>query len=1248
MKIHVILIIILILVITLPISSASVNATPATSSSTVMRYNFSEVPAGGFPQNGGGFTFTIINESDNYHVRVEHTPLGNGLNIFSEPVDGNVSWTSLGIGFPINPDMDLSISFEWNYNSSYTDTASNLFFESSGSTILRQYFGPIYGKESYLSHGSTVTMGSEPQINTAYTANISITDGISLYYSFGKGNGTTSLAPLELPIKRIVSGSDGELLIGAPYCNITIFSISVENLSMISDPAVSTPQQMNISSYGSFTGISQTDRGFSYDPYLNSLIFLSPSNSTVNSVNLENKSIRHIIKVSGDLNESYSVTEGHDYYVLINGDSDSRVLRINQKTLTADYVGGLLNCGAVEGIVVWNHTEAAIICKSHVVLDNLSTSSIHNFTLNGSEILNENISGDMLSLETANSSTGLILFYDLDMKTLKLVRKGESELAGFPSFNLEGSFFTRRYSFSLLNNNFSSGNYISFPGVGSLYVNGSMRILSGYPGGIVVSLNGSYYLVNSTDIDPLPFGNSSVFLTAYNNSIIVLRNGSIYTYFNGSDPFPNPQISVAFHLRRYYTGMNATLNFTAVSSSRISATAAVDGKQAEVNGQSIQIVPENLKNGTNYVNMTVTNQQGYVLKTGDSFNVDDFRPEVAFQNNVSSSETGSVLNFSIARIPYRDIYSVFYNGSEIEGRDGNYSINLPAGLYGNNSFLIEVEDIYGRSYNLSFSTFLYPEINTGNLSIQNGSYLKNSSVYLEWHRVANISFYRVYASGPGELIERNLTGVGINLSLVNGNWSISVYGIFPTGREVSIGNTTFHVMTYSPGISLLVGRRNMSFYGNQGVENWSLIIHTNTTSNLIISIVNAQGRVILSKYYNNTEKEILNLSGYKTRIHDGSYRVCVNATGHSGLSETSSYEIRINNTIPSMNWVNGTYFTNSSSFSFPFPSTGNLIFSIMNLSSISGRNAIFNGNYFSFKGNYSATRFEILEEDSYGDWNISYSEIIHSTIPPQLYLQKPAAKGYGEYVFNYTGSDPVNSTVDLYVNGILKEQEKGPSGEFTFVARHDGIYHFYAIETDLCGNTAISPTLVLNVTSFPVLSNAYITVSQFLGLGWIKAVLIGNSTSSLKYEFILDSHPMGWNRSPFTLFLPGYNNLTLLVKNGSQEEVFSKRVFSTGPAPEIAALVISLYILWRRSFRGTGDEKVLIDYIRQNSDMPVRDLIYNAYFNGLSRHAVRKFIESNRGSIFKESRDPDGNTYLSMAAENMEGSPTAPENVRYN
>jgi hypothetical protein len=116
--------------------------------------------------------------------------------------------------------------------------------------------------------------------------------------------------------------------------------------------------------------------------------------------------------------------------------------------------------------------------------------------------------------------------------------------------------------------------------------------------------------------------------------------------------------------------------------------------------------------------------------------------------------------------------------------------------------------------------------------------------------------------------------------------------------------------------------------------------------------------------------------------------------------------------------------------------------------------------------------------------------------------------------------------------------------------------------------------------------------------------------------------------SRFSCLVTAQSLFTFFNRTG--DPVYSRRVFSTGPIPEIAVAIFILTVALRRNLRGSKSEKEILEYIRRNGNADLRSLIRNAPGSGVSRTEVKRLIKRNPGKLLTRYLDPDGNFYISI------------------
>lgn len=1229
MKLHIYVIIILILGITLPIQVVSAGGTHANAESGFMDYNFSNPATGTFPSNGSGFSFLIRNESNNYRVTTEKTIFGKGLNIYSKPLDGVVNWTTFEIKFPLSPNMTLRLTFNWNYNSNYYSTMSNIFLNFGGNTILRQYFGPGYGSSDYLNASGTTKIGADPQMNRNLTIQITLDNARTLFYSFG--NGSDPASPVQFPI-NIVKGiqtSNGSLIIGGPFCNITLFNISLKNLSSVMQLSKTEGLGWRESNLTGSYSINSSDHFFSYDPVIDSLIFENSANNSIYALNLQNHTTWKIM-VTGST-QRITNTIGYDgfYYYLVSNVTDSKVIRIDESDLSWEYIGSVIPASNLTPVYVKGNSEMLLYGSGKAFLLNLSTGKDSCIRVQGSNITGEYVNGSQLSFSVLNETEGTVIQYGVNLSDSTFEKIEQRNVSFFPSDISIQSVNGSHLSYFIWKSSPVEGNFVSSMSSEIWYTNLSIVPVLSTNKGLVAKSSGNYIFMDGSGLSSIPISDGSRILAAYNSSIICFNSGRIYIVYTGLYPIPDTNISVEYHLRNYYSGTSADLNFSVISNSSYTDKAFINGIPALIVNDSVVIHPDQLMNGTNNVSIFARNIMGSEINSSAEFLVDDFQPVIVLEQNSTSFSEGSKIGIKLANIPLNDIEALYLDGFILNPVNGSYFTESPLNVTGNYSMHFRILDIYGRSYNISRNIFIMPFTQIGNITIRNGSYVSSNNVSFSWKPVRNVSDYEVEAVSNQS--RKNVTVIEDNATLVlqNGEWRILVFGIFPYGQKVQIGYSVIHILTYPPSLHVRMSRDYVSFSSDSAGANPTINITANLTSEINIFVFSPDGREIIDSNDSGSLNFTFALENYKDRLTtDGEYRAVITATGLSGMSNLSQICFRVNNSLPSFSWLSSIYYTNSSIFNISFPSSPMESLQIHRANG-SGRSS-FNGRSFLFSGNFSASRFTITEENRYGSINTTSIEIVYSRVDPEINLSAPVSDGQGKIIVNYTVSDQVNSTVYLYLNDKIEGSYGKRNGSIVLSFSRDGKYNIYATVKDICGNSNRSETIDFTISSIPFLSNVILNARQVLGFAWISPKLEGNDTSSFSYGIYLNSRYIGSDGSTFTILMPGYSTISVHVFNRTGDPVYSRRVFSTGPIPEIAVAIFILTVALRRNLRGSKSEKEILEYIRRNGNADLRSLIRNAPGSGVSRTEVKRLIKRNPGKLLTRYLDPDGNFYISI------------------
>lgn len=1230
MKLYVIIAIILLVGIVPHVSNAS-QRTAERSGGRTDSLNLSLETPGHFPEAEDGYTFSILNHSNDYNISVVQTGYGNALNIWSSPNDGVIQWTDLGITLPVYSNANVSFTYSWNYNNNYLDTISNFALQGPAGRMIYQHFGSARGMNDTINGNGSYAIGKMPPINTRLVDNFTIGSSILDPVLFFMGNLSTSEneGPIAVIPSNFSSSGGIELVVGGPFCNITIYSISITNLTYGVFPAYGgNAGNMKEKSIGYFPGLGPDDGHFSYSAGSSSLIFLNSSAHSIESLNLNNQSLKVINKINGS--ESYILTTSkYGIYTVFNGNNTgTNITQISESNLSESKFSLNYSMEGTIAILQGSPSSYAAISSNSTTLINNST-IVRTFAENGSDLIAASFRNGTVSV--LRYSVGFNAFYRYEISTSKgfstnsvflypqtvtgfeshlLLRNSSAIASAYASTPAAGTFINSGSNLRFLVPEISSGNLIQ-----------EGALISGINGSYILNSTGYYSLRNSTGLD---------FIFSSGNSLFFLHGRNLTVFYDGNYPVQRGNISIALNLSSYYDGVHSSINISIISSSRYTVRAFVDGISCEASNSSITFDSYDFSNGTNSVCVTAGNSFGDSVSVMRDFLIDNYAPDIHFNSNLSDIKGGTNISMEIGNVPENYVRNITVKGYRINGNSDRYIIQIPPSMGGSQIINISIVDLFGRHYNFSYMAFVIPEISPTNLSIIDGNYISSGNLNLTWKPVNGSDYYEIIEISNGVLRTIRTNYSREFLEIPNGNCNLSVYAIFSGGSKILVGRSNFTVMDYGPDLNLRLNSTLASFFGDSKA-NEELLITVNTSSSLEITVLGPQNQALSEVNLSDSSEKVLNLSRLKGVFsQSGIYRIEVSGTDLSGLTSEKCIEIIVNNTIPTLSYVPDTFYTNTSAYKLNslFRGSGQYNLSII---SINGSSAsVSNEGIMEFTGNYSRSVLNITYVDPYGNWNFSHFTVVYSDSLPTVSIDNIEYSGNGTYTVNYSSNSEVPENIRFLLDGSVVNTTTSEYGRIWIKFTRNGIYTVQILSRDACGNTYSSIPVNLSVKVFTVINSMNFRGIFLINFGFLKIQLNGTSLNDVKIKMLVDGRPSGSSSVVLFTLLPGFYNVTGIADYANHQRIIRESVFSTGIIPEFLLAALFIWIYVHRNYKGTKDSGAILQYLKSRPDVPLRVILKESGSNNISKSALRKFLREESGSKLTRKRDPDGEIYVTV------------------
>ncbi|MCL4341501.1 MAG: hypothetical protein M1431_05350 [Candidatus Thermoplasmatota archaeon] len=1191
--------------------------------------NFSSEPLGVFPSSENGFSFTVLNHSNNYNISVVNTQYGKALNIWSSPNDGIIQWTTLGINLPSSGDANISFTFSWNYNNNYLNTISNIALASSGGKMLDQNFGSARGLNDTVTGVEKYTVGKMPPIGQRLTDNLTVGGSNKEPVLFSMGNGHNQSIGDSLPIFPLnFSGNGGlSLDIGGPYCNITIYAISISNGTSGMFPVYGGyDSSMKEKSLGYFPELGSKSTDFRYDELDNSLIFVNRSTFNVEELNLNNQSLRVLSSARAGYEFLYAMAGYGIYSVFYSNQSSTTVTRINESNMTVS--SRIFNFSLHGNISVLQESSDlyGILTDDSAILLNLK-GKLASFMVNGSLPLSASFVNGVLKTIRYSQQDREVYSYEINSTTDSMFHKVQTEIAEFPSYNYSFSFENDTCMMSVSRSVPGNGNFLN-ENLTGIYLGSGIESAALFQSSVIFSNASRYYILNSSGYYSLNLSSNMRYMASHNDSIFFMENGNIKVLYEGAYPFINGSISVSISQKPFYSGNSSEINISVHSESPWTIIAFIDQVEFPVHNSIILFNPENLNNGSSVLSLTVNNSVGnsYIFRQ-DIF-IDNYRPRVNFNSSTNAISAGSNVSFSIQNVPDNYVNNISVNGFFLSREGSYYLFHVPSASGGNMTINITIRDLYGRILNIKIPSFIIPKIPVSNLSLLAGSFLSSGYLNLKWPSVSGASNYTVNATGINGMESFASENTTEFIQLGNGRWNVIVNAVFPDGVRMVIARANFTVMTFTPHITALFNRTNASFFGNSR-SNITLQVASNITSSVKIRIDGPNNLPVNRIEMANVTFAVLNLRSIKNTFHqNGTYIFNIKATDKAGLSSSENLSLNVNNTMPSLSYLKKRIYTNERVYRLDLQNSSGGYFVTLVVNH-TGPSPVLNTNgSVSFSGNYSSVVLNITYVNSFGNWNSRNLRMVYSNVPPVVSINEIRYMGNGSYMVNYSSSSPVNETITFSLGTSVVYNTSIEAGHFLLNVSHNGNYSIRIVSRDICGNLYTSVNSNLTVKAFPQVSSMRIEASNFPGFGLLKVVLRGYILNDVSVRLYLNGRKLGGTNGLLLTILPGYYNVSAVAQYDGHRVIRSVSIFSTGILPEVVIAVAISILYLDRNYRGSRDADVIMEYLMSMGIIPIRTLIKEARRKGVSRAAIRKFLKGESGKYFEVRKDPDGDMYL--------------------
>lgn len=1232
-----------IMMITMPVALGSVPEPSSSSlSSSHNFYNFSSLSTGSVPVGNSWIDFKTVNSTAGFGYSIKSTAYGNALHVSSDS-----ETVRSYLDMQVNYSLPVSVSFYimWNNSASNIYRYNHIYFKAGNSEPLEYSFGV---KNDILQSGFNTSSGSEissfvPVSNDIYRVNVSIVPPLgSMSFQIENENSRNISFPLFFNGIGQEDSGNLSILFGGLISAIYIYNITVEkNISkgFLGNYAGNFSYISNSSSIGAAeTPYSGNETHPLLDIPLNTVIYVL-ENGSVGGYNYFDQKTS---LVSQYLNSSFlkiETLQNSAYYIILWFHSNSLQMQfVNRTTLALQNVtvkgdfSGFSSLVSGENIVLYN--------SSGYLYDiNISDSGNLNYNdvlPNGYFVMG--ISQHDGSLNLTASDGNKMAHYTVQLPYFSYTETSEQNIGNYwRDFALQRSVHGNSGAVSILiPHSIRSSGDLLLPGDYSFGISQNTSITSSGSNSVLASVGNSLSVMvgnetYSTGID-MYSGVETVYFASNGSDGIILTNSTVTVYHVNKDyfsPYLDKISSISVYEKEGFL-------FNVTSFLPYTLNASIENESFTLNDANfLPFDMKSISSGSKVLKAIMTNTAGYRFYYNYSFVIDNGIPDVNItpsqDSYVTQNPTFSISITDNVTIDYVNL-TLFNVTTIFHGTNFNFSPDL-YGFTGRLNITLLIVDDLGHSFTRYFHFMVMNETISGfSWNLDSSNYFATENLHLLWAPVANVSQYSLFVTGDTNQTY-NTTGTGMNLTLMNGNYSILMEGEFLDGITRTLGESNVTVITYRPGILISTGNEAFySFHGNSVNSTFHLNVSSNITS-----------RITVNGYLPNNNSflfiqgsSIVNVSIGKgfPYYSNGIYRFTIRSESLSGTSNSTTFSINVNNTIPSFPPFAENVYTNKSSILLPFrimagvrynatislnstiDQTENLTGKILNLSHSQGVYLI-NFSAYSQSGNHDNSGLTV---------NYYYS-------PPSVNLQFSNTElTYENYTtLHYTIQDRVplerltiytdNETLDLPVSD--------DSGNITVWFPHNGNYSIRIVAVDMCGNINSSIPQNVNVDYYDCITGANIGISIVGNTAYLNGLESGNHSDNLRFAWYLNGKYVG-NSSTMNLNLPyGYSNLTFKVYYNGKTIEISRKVFVVGWLPEISVLSAIAVILAWRTFRTRSKLKIAIELVLQNKGQSVGDIVKAGKSKGIPGSSVRKAAVrlANSGKISFD-RDLDNNLFV--------------------
>ncbi len=717
------------------------------------------------------------------------------------------------------------------------------------------------------------------------------------------------------------------------------------------------------------------------------------------------------------------------------------------------------------------------------------------------------------------------------------------------------------------------------------------------------------------------------YVTGGNGIILIKTNGALYTYGNCI-----PLTNLSINCSKFYTVVKSgDVNTSVVSCINYTEKIMIGNfTQTQNNTSTFMLNLTQLKSLVYNYTIKVINIQGYEQTSTGKIEVDNSVPNIRILTNTTLGVfNNESLHFAI-QDPIGVLNEEILIGNSVYFYYSKYvNITVPysRGIKSLN-VTFSIHDDWGINFKRTLK-FAYYVQNVTNFStnLYNGEIVnKNNLSINEFSTSSNVSTFQILILNKetNSSLFYNFTK-NLDITLNNGDYLVSLYCIFKTGRNVFLKDYNITVMSNLPTIMVSgLHRRYYSFFTNSQNNSLNLFANSTISGNWVVNLYAPNG--LCNVFYNSgkTFRLVINKNNINSNL---SGIFILNYTlvtiNHYNVSFQKSFFVNETTPFSSTNkilYINSSIFSIYKNFNFLFRNNvrsyilmNNISYSLYENFSFNN-SGIFSYDIYSFNDANSFSRLNITFFVSFsppiisikGENDPQFSSIVrlqYSSISPiplaQISIIKP-------YKINYR----INGSIILI--DILK----------------DGNYSVILKFVNYCGNSVY---MYYNFTEeyYTYIQKVNLNFSLFFNEFNANVNLIGYSTNKVNISWLCNGKIIGVGNKISRVIPNGVDHIQVLIV-GSNKTIYSNlTIFSLSSLVlEYGSMIsLGLILLIKLPLRFNNEDLYLFILDNQNRKIKyIRKLAMKKRYGRIRFKKALKILIIN-GKI--EIRiDPNGEQWL--------------------